>query len=1086
MLDSKGKNTNSISECLSQMINLTKKNLEILKAINESFYTKRNHLAVVVGDETFAIPSFISLESRIDSLEQNLQHLVDAPLTGEAFTYFDGTTQRMELSGYSTAPNHVDLNPTKVFDVEANSIFKDFMSPNPFVKIDLQSIPNNIKHVVVRKITIHDNATNLRNAISAVSQDGRVDFADVMRILYGYEEGIDYAMYDTVRRLPIRKGVASGEYEIMEIVDNYQDKGFDEYYELVLDRDLVYYINNGTIQRDLQIGDNLVTYNDKVMMEVVDLNAVKRTIKVKILQGAYADLQDKTSGNPDLYKLKYYKNTSDIDTTKYINVPLEEDQYVVIFVSPVNDTTNTQAPWGQGLFVNTNDLSISIDGKEVSFRDYYNDYVNNVGDALMGITSMMDDDQQLSRLNLSQFEMIKGIKPVINSDLVKVTQINKHLNNTKSIKTIRNLYSQKMQYKTELDTVQRSIDQITKALSELSFDDTTNSRTVYETQLSEYNNKKNELVDSITHVMQEIAMNANNSETPIENAKYRIRGFIPINLQDINPGVPEYVETIKLDVEYRYKNKSSFTGNAETFESQEVSYIFSDWNKMNSIYRKRVPEYKNNKYIYKWEDLNTDTNNPSFNQIDVPITQGEVVDIRVRFIYNLGHPFAEVRSDWSVIYTQEFPAEYTKNVEVLDIIAENNDEIKAKHFENILKELGVTDHVADELQDQTIKYRHKAEHITSGFLTEERRVIPLDTKLHNFNDDIENLKSEVFGAASTNLIVTLSDVNNAVQLKPSIINSFHTVSFKRSVNDGNVFNFGTEDSPLLAAVSQLNINLYNNGSYDMKLHSLFPGAFGQPLNPDDVTLFPISEYTTNNEKVFMMTDEKVNDNFFVEQMYNQYIYFRRNLTDVAGTPSMYRTGSLTDTIVSSDEIVNGIPQNKLLGSGLNIVESLSDANMSIMRDLMDPAQSPAGARFGFMYPYPGSIANICSESGDTFIVLSPGESINIPVEFVYWFQEQQSDLLVKAPLMRALTITRMMAFDIRTSLFHDPITFKFVVDASFEDVTGFKLHKANSGISVSNLQRLEPATPATVARNAADLLRTQKLGTNNIGRIKKR
>lgn len=1086
MNNSKGRNTNSISECLAQMINLTKKNLDIMKAVNEAFYTKRNHLAVVVDDETFVIPSFISLESRIESLEQNLQNLVDAPLTGEAFTYFDGTTQRMELSGYATTPNHVDLASVNKFDVETNNIFKDFMTPNPFIKIDLQSIPNNIKHVVVRKITIHDSATNLRNAISAVSQDGTVDFADVERILYGYEEGVDYTMYDTVRRLPIRKGVAQGEYEITEIVDNYQDKGFDEYYELVLDRDLIYYINNGTIQRDLQIGDNLVTYNDKVMMEVVDLNAIKRTIKVKILQGAYADLQDRTSGNPSLYKLKYYQNASDIDATKYINVPLEEDQYVVVFVSPVNDTTNTQAPWGHGLFVNTDDLFITINGEDVSFRDYYDDYVNNVGDALMGITSMMDDDQQVSRLLLSEFELIKGIKPVINKDLVKVTQINKHLNDTKSIKTIRNLYDQKMQYKMELETTQRSIDQINKALAELSFDDTTNSRTVYETQLSEYNAKKNELVDSINHVMQEIAMNANNSETPIENAKYRVRGFIPIDLQAINAGVPEFVEVIKMDVEYRYKNKSSFTGNAETFETQKESYIFSDWNKMGSIYRRRIPEYRNNKYVYHWEEPNADTNNPSFNQIDIPITQGEIVDIRVRFIYNLGYPFAEVRSDWSVIYTQEFPAEYTKNVEVLDIISENNDEIKSKHFESILDEKGVTDHVDDELQDQSITYRHKAEHITSGFLTQERRIIPLDTKLQDFNKDIENLKSEVFGAASTNLIITLSDLSNAIQLKPNIFNNFHTMSFKHAINEGSVINFGTEDEPMLAAVSQLNINIYNNGSYDMKLHSFFPGSYGQSLNPGEASLFPMSEYVTEDEKVFMMTDEKVGDNFFVDQMYNQFLYFRRTLTDVNGAPSMYMDGTLNDVVVDNDDISNGVPQNKLLGNGLNIVEVLKDTDRNVLENVMKV--TPAGGRFGFMYPYPGTIGGICSMTGDTFIVLAPGESINIPIEFVYWFQEGNADTLVKAPNMRALTVTRMMAFDIRTSLFQDPITFKMVVDAAFEDVTGYQIRRVVSGIDPSKMQRLTPADPLTVARNASDLLRNVKNGmvSNMVDRIKNR
>lgn len=1064
-------NTNSISECVAQMVKLTKKNLAILKAINEAFYTKRDHLAVVVDDETFVIPSFISLESRIESLEHNLENIVDAPLTGEAFTYFDGTTQRLELSGYHTAPAHVDVQPVTTFDTETNNIFKDFMSPNPFVKIDMQSIPNNIKHAVVRKVTIHELATNLRDAIAGLTTDGTVDFVDVEKILYAYEEGVDYTVYDTVRRLPIRKGVAQGEYEIVDIIDNYQDANFDEFYELELNTDLVYFINNGTIQKDIKVGDTLVTYNDKVMLEVMDLNYVKHTMVVKVTQGAYADLQDKTSGNPSMYKLKYFKAESDIDSTKYLNVALEEDQYVIIFVAPINDTTNTRAPWGKGIFINTNDLTMDIDGESVSFRTYYDKYVNNVGDALAGITSMMDDDQQVSRLTLTQFETIKKLKPVINKDIIEVTQINKHLNDTKSIKTIRNLYNQKSQYKMELDTVQRSIDQINKELSELSFDDTTNSRTIYETQLSEYNQKKIELVDAINKIMQEISINANNSETPIENAKYRIRGFVPTDLQSINTNVPDYVEVIKIDVEYRYKNKSSFTGNARTFDK----YVFSDWNKMTSIFRRRVPKYENNRYVYEWEVDEGNTNNPSYNQIDIPITQGEIVDIRVRFIYNLGYPFAEVRSDWSTIYTQEFPTEYSKNVEILDIIAENNDEIKTKHFENILIQKGVINHVDDELQDQTIKYLHKAEHITSGFLTEERRVIPLDIKLQDFNVAIEDLKSEIFGAASTNLIVTLSDNNNNMLLKPDIINQFHTISFKNAVGNANIINFGTENNPAIAAISQLTLSLYNNGSYDMKLHSLFPGSPNTQLNPNDNSLYPVSEYANVSESVFMMLDKKVGGNYYINQRYNQFLYFRRNLTDINGAPSMYRSGGISDIFTTSDNIEDsGVPTTKLLGNGINIIEALDDNGYTIMVNAMNSAA--VGSRFACLYPYIGAQSALSIDTGDTFIVLAPGESINIPINFVYWFKESTSDIELKSVVkMKARTVTRMIAFDIRTSLYQDPITYKLVVDASFSDTKGFELKKAAVGINKTNkMQLLQTATPKTIARNATELVGATK------------
>lgn len=1050
-------NTNSITECLNQMIALTKKNLAILKTINDSFSTKHSHITANIDDETYVLPSFLSLESRIESLENNLENVLNAPLTGEAFTYFDGTTQKLELAGYSTTPNPVNLSTVSKFQTETTNIFKDFMTPNPYIHIGLEPIPDNIKHVLVRKICINESAQELRTAIENRTVDGIINFADMERILFAYTEGVDYTQYDTLRRLPIRKGTAQGTYEIKTIVDDYQDSNFDEYYELELNNDLVYYTNNGTIQHDIEVGDKLVTWNDKVMLEVTEMNLITRTMTVKVLFGAYANLQDMLSGNPDLYKLKYFDDNTRVNS-KYIDIPLEEDEYIVVFVAPINDTTNTCAPWGTGLYFDVDSLQIELDGQSINFRTYYDTYVNNVGDALLGITAMMDDDEQVSRLSPNLFELVKSLVPEISQDLIKVTQINKHLNDTQSVKTIRNLYNQKSQYKLELETVQKNIDRINQSLAELSFDDTTNTRSVYENQLSEYNLRKIELVDSINSIIQEISVNANNSETPIENAKYRIRGFMPVTPKDINVEVPDYVQVIKIDVEYRYKSHTNFTGNAETFASDEQDYIYSDWNKMNSFYRKRVPIYENNMYKYNWEPENGDTNNPSFNQFDIPITQGESVDIRVRFIYNLGYPFAELHSAWSAIYTQDFPTEFLQNVEVLDIIEENNNEIKSRRFENMLDEKGITTHVDDKVQDQTITYLHQASHISSGFVTEERRIIPLDVKLQAFNNDIEQLKAEVFGLASSNIIVTLGDMNNTIQLKPDILNKFRTMSYNAAKNEGNIIQVERTTDTYELALSQLMLTIFNNGSYDMKLYSMFPGSPTQQLTSNLTnSRFDITDYVdANNESagVYMMLDEV---NMSSPQVFNQYLYFRYKQTDIQGNTYLYNGENLFS---SNDNIEFGLPVNRMLNNANNIVEKYTD---SLEFD-------ESNNRMSSLYPYPAGLDSICIPTGDTFTVIAPGESISIPLDFVYWFNSDDNIVAENE------TVTRLMAFDIRPSIYQDPINYKFTVTASKNDTKGFELKKnIISGVKVSNLQRLIPSTPKTVARNSASLKRASSL-----------
>jgi hypothetical protein len=61
----------STADYLAQIETLTSTNLQILKALNDSFFTKKNHIYAEVDDTTFVIPSFISLENKINMLQEN-------------------------------------------------------------------------------------------------------------------------------------------------------------------------------------------------------------------------------------------------------------------------------------------------------------------------------------------------------------------------------------------------------------------------------------------------------------------------------------------------------------------------------------------------------------------------------------------------------------------------------------------------------------------------------------------------------------------------------------------------------------------------------------------------------------------------------------------------------------------------------------------------------------------------------------------------------------------------------------------------------------------------------------------------------
>mgnify|MGYP003294211033 CR=1 FL=1 len=100
----------------------------------------------------------------------------------------------------------------------------------------------------------------------------------------------------------------------------------------------------------------------------------------------------------------------------------------------------------------------------VALRTYYNKNVRNVGDILFEITSMMSNT--LTKYSKEEYQKFISAVPFINTDYIQVTQINKHLNDSTTIKNIRSLYSQKKNDKMALAEIQSKIDEINEKLDE--------------------------------------------------------------------------------------------------------------------------------------------------------------------------------------------------------------------------------------------------------------------------------------------------------------------------------------------------------------------------------------------------------------------------------------------------------------------------------------------------------------------------------------------------------------------------------------------------------------------------------------------
>lgn len=1041
----------SLTEYLVEIQELTKKNFEILKALNDSFYTKAEHLRVNIDNTNYVIPSFISLENKLNTLEDNFENLVNAPKTGDAVFSFDGNTQSIEVKGFTNTPNKafegVNLDNLvknmKSFSYKKNEVFKDFLTPIPFIKIDLSQIPNDIQQVNVKKIIVKNE-----QLISLLKQDANwqtasdiveesicchINYSNVVKKLYGFEESVDYIMYDKVYQMPIRYELGNGKYIIKQIKNNWTDSDFNEHYELVLDN-LSYRIADETIERQLYEGDYFVTNNDKVKLRIEKIYTSTNTVQVIVENGGFVDLCTEKDGNIDLSTLKFFA-VSNVQNSKYLDIPLEEDRFVLVFLAPIQRNSLVQAPWGAGLFF---DVFALTDQDGVKYKDFYDKFVTNIGDKLFGIVSMTEND--FVNLTENNFNKLTQTRPVIDKENIKVTLINKHLSNSETIAELYNLYKQKEDYKAELNSVQKQIDEINTLLSTLSFEDTTTSRTIYTDQLTDLNTRKKDITASIVNCIQQITIASTDTDTPVENPKYHIRGFFDYNKYLRDNNLSDF-DIIKIDVQYRYKNANKVTGNAETIgkiqgtgeSDPDGSAIYSDWNIMQSFISERHPVYNSGVYKFEYDGDTSIKNVPSFNQFDIPISQGETVDVRLRVVYSLGYPFVKTTSNWSEIVNIEFPVELRKNVSVLDIIKENNSDTTKEAFRGYLDKYGVIEHVSDKLVDQNITYFHQPEHIASGFYTEERRVIPLRDKLQSITNDVLTLRDEVFGLSSNSLLITLTDGEAEITVDPNSDNNFTLKDYTSSY----IKDFGMIKDVVETVLTLKIQNTSNTNS--LKLFSMFPGNPSYPMNEKTKSKFDSNGYinTTgpsasgaigicapiyldNNKLTFS------NESKFIVQRQNQWIYFRRD--DIYNGEAFY-------TEFNSNDVKKLFLEDKLAGNYTKINRTTGDKIQDYITEhqaqFMDPTLYLTSGTDIFekgmvVYPRISTIEDICISSQDNnnmYKLLLPGESLQIPISVKFKLTDQDS----------AIEITKTIGFDLRNSLYSDPLNFKFTLIAKYSN-----------------------------------------------------
>lgn len=859
----------TVSESLLQIAELTKQNLQILKMLNDSFYTKSNHLSTRVGDTTYTIPSYIALENKINHVQDAFNNLVHAAKTGETWFNFDGNSKEICVRGYQAAPSPVDLTIKTKFETEARQLFKDMLTPQPYLNFDMSKLPDDIHQVRVKKvIPYHSALINILKGYIGDEPSVRMDWTTFQRALLSAEQdfipGDDYLEYDTTYELPIRHCTRSGAYIIEEVLTDQITENFENLITVrISDKTpLVRTEFDGFAQTDLAANDVLTTFDGSAKLKIQKINPATRELELLILSGEYVNpiaagkdikVQPGKTAFDSVSDYSILKLFSSVETNRELHIPLEEDKFVFMTIAPVNPRLNTQSTWGTGLLVNADALRDATD--KMGFREYYNKNVVNVGDAMIELATIAYPS--ITKYSSTDWKVLMGQDAVkVSTDNIhfNVVQINKHLNDSDAVKNIRALYSQKKQYQTDLKECQARIASLTESLAEISFDDMSGTRSVYTAQIAELKDQQNNLITSINKIVDNIALAANNAEIPLEEGKFHIRGYY-----DIETLLPDFAKAIGsteddlfknilgIEVRYRYRNADIPQANVSVIND----FLFTEWCTYQPPYRERSMEYKDGKYTVTSDEYNASNNVPKFNQIDIPISQGENVEFQVRIIWGFGHPFVKIATEWSDTVVATFPPELVKDVQVTTIIEENNSDIETNRFETILHTKGITQHVDDSIDDQDVKFFHKPESISSGFYTPERRIIPLKDKLIDMDSKLTEVEDMIQGTTSEALEVSCTIDNIGVALQADVDNVIQLPAYStiQVTEDKIPTGSAWKDSDTKVVYVPATITLKNRTNHIVNLFSVMPGSRDVYLYNLVNHRFPITDFVIKDDIV---------------------------------------------------------------------------------------------------------------------------------------------------------------------------------------------------------------------------------------------
>jgi hypothetical protein len=737
---------NSISNSLKKLLEINTNSLKTFERINEAVTTNAKDIPLEIltdeGTKIVSIPGFGYMKKELERLDNNLKALAGLSKGTTRVKLADGTFQNIVTTSLKTPANDITTlaRPT-AFASKPNYFAEDFLNPMLTTSIDVSGqIPNDTERVLVKRILF--DGTN-QVAVDFFNENYRnqdnIDYLTAIRDIVN--NNIAYTLDEELRDMPYRTTQFTGRFDVLSISNSQREvveegvttKQAIKLYTL----DKLTYSDNDKDLDDtelLRVGDQLmVTGGSKnTRYKISKLDASTRQVELELVEGYEAIKIG--AGSLSIYKVE--------DNNLSIEVPVAFDERILMFVKAVDPESKILAEsWSPGVGFHSNDLEVvQEDGAIILLSDFYKE---NVADFGRLITSIKEDNIPPATVGVTPNA------PTLVADNFKVVQINKHLTENDAADKIKKLSADKA---TVEEAVKKLDDTITKKRSEI-------ATKKYESQVQKDKDKSelNSLIEERTSeaklynsIVTQIQSLSSSSNAAKITPKYRIRGFWSV------PAPKQVADTldqnvVQFIVQYRYLSTSGKAAEVSqlkfTEEDREKAAVFSNWNEVKTKVRERAKSIDNNGNIadkFTWQDTKIeDGQEINFNQLDIAINQGELVEIRIKSVSEAGFPANPMLSDWSEPVLVSFPEEEIDTTDVAAVVEVNTAELAKVQITEELTAQGVFTHVSDAFTANENYYAHVATNIASGFLSPEQKPISVYDKIAELEAQIASLKSDV-------------------------------------------------------------------------------------------------------------------------------------------------------------------------------------------------------------------------------------------------------------------------------------------------------------------------------------------------------